>query len=603
MPTKDQSTRDLQALDEFDKVFTRADKGHDAFVSKCDRLHEVYRGEYKPTDDGNEWQSQLHPAEVFQQVETLYVNLIDDDLQGRVEADGPEGVAGAPIMEEVVEEYRRKDERNAKEAPWIKQGLVMPWSPGKISYRYEHGPRMRTEWTQVVPGEWKKRRVSKDVCSWDQPVFTPINARDFWVDPSASYLEEAGYAFHRIYTTMTHLRAWEKLKNPETGEPLYHNIDLVPASINPSNDRSAGTDSASHWQPDTTGKIELIEYWTRDRLITVANRRVVIRDEPHPFDHGELPFVVFTSQNDLYTIKGFSEVEHLEDLQLASWAALNQMVDGIRFVANPVVIDPNPDERDLRVFPGARIKGTPQTLQTWQPDVRFIEALTAMRTVVETYMAQTTGADPFLSGSGGGDSVDPKTATEFYGKQQAASRKLIAKRNRLSGARMRAGQQEMSLIQQLADKPVAVPIKGQKNAWQWRHPHELVGNFTYRIDDAAESLNQAQKRSEAQLLVGMITSPTFMPVLQQAGKIVDANEILEYLADAFDRPDIPNWVTDAPPPPMPPVPGGSPLPGLVAPAGGPVGPGNPVNATPLAPLPGRQGSPTPLPPPPAIAAA
>ena len=39
----------------------------------------------------------------------------------------------------------------------------------------------------------------------------------------------------------------------------------------------------------TKDLVEVLEYWTPERVITVANRNVVLRDRPNPFWHGRLP--------------------------------------------------------------------------------------------------------------------------------------------------------------------------------------------------------------------------------------------------------------------------------------------------------------------------
>ncbi|MDO1767767.1 hypothetical protein Q2354_28065, partial [Escherichia coli] len=38
-------------------------------------------------------------------------------------------------------------------------------------------------------------------------------------------------------------------------------------------------------------QVEILEYWEQDRLIVIANRSVVLRDTPNPFNHKQIPFV------------------------------------------------------------------------------------------------------------------------------------------------------------------------------------------------------------------------------------------------------------------------------------------------------------------------
>jgi hypothetical protein len=90
------------------------------------------------------------------------------------------------------------------------------------------------------------------------------------------------------------------------------------------------------------GTNEVVEYWTCERLITVVNQTVVVRDDPNPFWHGELPFTVATTLPDLFTVQGISEVETIIDLARALTRSMNQRLDNADFANNGMVwYDPN----------------------------------------------------------------------------------------------------------------------------------------------------------------------------------------------------------------------------------------------------------------------
>ena len=64
------------------------------------------------------------------------------------------------------------------------------------------------------------------------------------------------------------------------------------------------------------GLIEVLEYWTNERVITVGNAQGrALRDIPNPFRHGRKPFVVCSAMPDAFQIPGISVVEALAQLQ------------------------------------------------------------------------------------------------------------------------------------------------------------------------------------------------------------------------------------------------------------------------------------------------
>jgi hypothetical protein len=150
-------------------------------------------------------------------------------------------------------------------------------------------------------------------------------------------MHDASYVLYRSYQTLQHLRDMEAAK-------VYRNVDQV------SPNRTAPPRADGRHRPrvpqETKGTVEVVEYWTRDRLITVANRGVVLRDDPNPFWHGEIPFVVAVTIPELYTLNGISEVETILDIVKALTRSLNQRLDNAdmvnvgMFFYNPANVNP-----------------------------------------------------------------------------------------------------------------------------------------------------------------------------------------------------------------------------------------------------------------------
>lgn len=81
-------------------------------------------------------------------------------------------------------------------------------------------------------------------------------------------------------------------------------------------------------------KLELLEYWTEDRVITVLQRTIVIRNEENPF--GRLPFRSCCFIDVLDSFYGFGVAQLLAGEQGLQQGVLNRWVDGLSLSLNPM---------------------------------------------------------------------------------------------------------------------------------------------------------------------------------------------------------------------------------------------------------------------------
>ena len=108
-----------------------------------------------------------------------------------------------------------------------------------------------------------------------------------------------------------------------------------------------------------SGKFAVWERWSRDGTIMVMCGSVVLRDDPNPYFHGDIPFAIFRSQPTPRSMVGISEVEKIEHLQEAMWTRDNQRIDAVSLALNTVlIIDPTiPNARSISFQPGQKISG------------------------------------------------------------------------------------------------------------------------------------------------------------------------------------------------------------------------------------------------------
>lgn len=83
-------------------------------------------------------------------------------------------------------------------------------------------------------------------------------------------------------------------------------------------------------------KLELLEYWTPDRVITVLQRTIVIRNEANPF--GRLPFRSCCFVDVLDSFYGYGVAQLLSGEQALQQGILNRWVDGLSLSMNPMFL-------------------------------------------------------------------------------------------------------------------------------------------------------------------------------------------------------------------------------------------------------------------------
>lgn len=581
---KAQKQADADALARFKTAWSRAHTRHEKRCSEYQRRYDAYKGVIDPRDD--HYANRVNPWFVFMTIELIASNLLDL-LHGKVRpksATAPR--QGAELLEKIIGQYREEDEYQAAQTDWIKQALIVGVSPAKRSWRYETKQKTRGSYSVDVNGTPSFQPESYQAVVCDRPTFTPIPANDFLWDPAARSIDNAAYCLYISHQTMDHLRGMEKAG-------VYRNVDQV--------QETRGTGEAGkgeYLKPDTRGTIQVVEYWTCDRLITVANQTVVLRDDPNPFWHGELPFTVATTLPDLFKVDGISEVETIIDLARALTRSLNQRLDNADLVNNGMVwYDPNlTNPKDLQ-----RLVWKPKSLipretqNAWgivESNTTIIDSALKSDEQLISLMRDVPGASNYLSGATD-TQVSQNTATGIQLIQTMAQKRLIAKQDQLAVARRRDGRQEVQLVQQFTTRAKALRID-EKDSWAWKEytPDDIRGEYDYTIEDAQENLDKQQRRDEATMKLDQSINVLNACIAAQLPWKPNLQREYEDFLEAWDVTDTTAYIVEQPVLPMMPQQFGG-QPGLPGTPGPPPFPGAPATSGP----PPMIGAPGPIPPP------
>ena len=117
----------------------------------------------------------------------------------------------------------------------------------------------------------------------DDPTLEVRDIRDFMWPESATSIETAPWVIDRTFVTYETLQRLEALgvyKNTKyIEETRFDTVGIDPDVVKDRESHLRGVDR-------TKGLIEIVELWSNDKVVTLANQQVLLRNEPNMFWHG-----------------------------------------------------------------------------------------------------------------------------------------------------------------------------------------------------------------------------------------------------------------------------------------------------------------------------
>lgn len=560
--------------------FDKARKHHDVFRQKIRRRYNAYRGILEKRSDAAQWTSKLHPPYILQVVETTVANIVDPNPRMRVRPRPKsldserlqQHLDGAKTLERLLFYEFDVDHFAEKQRPYVLQGLITGLSVGKCYWHSREG-KIKSLGTRHAPihdvygvpiGAYSYLEEQEDSgYLHDDPCFEVIDARDFLWHEAAVSVERSPFLIHRTWPTFDELKELER-------EGLYKNVEGL-RETRDFQDELSDRELELHESDRTKDRIELIEYWRKSdqRVITVANRSVLLSDRPWPFWHKEYPFVVTSSLPDLFRIPGISQVELLAELQEMLWTLSNQRIDNLSLINNAIILIrsdvDNPD--DFEFAPGEKwMVEDPAQVTMWTPNPMSAEVSLSAEALIKGDIQNITGGMPFASGTES-QTVDQKTATGVSIVASLAQRLLAAKKQHYMWAWKRVGEQFISLLQQFMRDPRLIEIIGSDGMRKFEEvsPEQVQGRYDVVIEPMTESLMRQERRAEAQAKLQVAIAAA--PIMQAVGQPLNLKAFAEDYLEAFDVLDKERYFATA----QPALPGGQPGSNQFAPPGQPGG--------------------------------
>jgi hypothetical protein len=382
--------------------------------------------------------------------------------------------------------------------------------------------------------ETHRENKVEDAVVVDDAQFEVRDVRDFFWPPQASNVRSAEYLIDRTWVSYDAL-----LRKQKAG--VYKNVEKLKQSSSSSTSKSANQRETRLRNIDRTQDlIEVLEYWTPERLITVGNRTVVLADKPNPLWNGRLPFVVCSAMPDAFSIPGISVVEALAQLQDMLWTLQNQRLDVVRMLANLItLIRSDVDDPDAFEWaPNAQwFVEDPGQVDTLKIDPTVASITLQAEGLLKGDLQNIMGGLPMASGSDS-QTIDQQTATGVSIITTIAQRIIQSRKQHYLWAYANLGRDFLLLYQQfLRDEERIVKIVGQQGASAYRKitPLEIQGDFDVLIDATSDSLLRQERRAESQSLLQIAAQ--VQQVFSVSGSPLNLRAFMEKTLDAYDIPD------------------------------------------------------------------
>lgn len=414
------------------------------------------------------------------------------------------------------------------------------------------------------------RSIKKgNIVTFDGPTAENIDLLDFFPQPGVKRIENMKWVVKRYYLDIDDIRAMaasgifdkaELARLEREGATGARTQD--PATIRRFSSRLAMDEDTVRWMDKYNTPIEILEMWgtipselagdgVLSRVITVANRRYLLRNRPNPFWHGQLPFLQFSPMPDPHYFYAAGKAEVVEKLQITGNRFLNQSLDAAELIIDPVWFynrEANLNTRNMVMRPGRffPVDGNPNSvIAPLQPNLNALTMADAKINQVRDFAQMGTGiTEDGIAGIGGDGR---QTAREFIGRREAAGTRL-ALESRLYEETLleKHANMMMALNKQFLETPVEITVLGDIAMTDPTTGEplpatrveldnfEMMHNYNARATGASTTLSKMTRQQSYIQLLQAMASPLGQAVI---GNINAVNFFKGIFRD-FDVPNI-----------------------------------------------------------------
>jgi hypothetical protein len=538
------------------KQIKRAEQAyHDNWRGECDKRHDEYHAVVDLPDDVPDWQSQIFQPHMIPIIEGMIASMVEPNPKLVVRPrprpketpDEAEQRSDSAKIAEVVVNYALEQDRfRLKQRPFMQQDMITGLTVGKYSW----DERTKKVWSREFyddieedeDGQMQPVRGYVDVAEKekvrDDPTFTIIDVRDFYWPANCRDVEMADWLADRQYLTFARIEEMEKLGIYEKGVTNKLKETSLAQEGSPG-ERMRYDEGGNQGTLRTKGLVEVIECWWTDRVITIGNREILLRDKPNNFWHGNKPYIVCGAIPNFGQVNGKSIVETLSPIQKMLWFVQNQRLDNLKLLNNLIILirADTDDVTNFKYFPGAQwTVDDPQQVSQLPIDPAPATISMDAESLLKGDLQNLMGGMPYASGAQS-TQVDQKTATGIQIITDIATRVIETRKLAYQEAFVKMGMAFLDLMQQFMVEPRTIAILGKGGATTFLEvdPAQLQGRYDVFYDIQGDSLQRQERRAEAQSLYQMALQAA--PLHAQFASPLNLDEFMTKLLTAFDEPN------------------------------------------------------------------
>lgn len=480
------------------------------------------------------WRSKLFIPWSFTVVETIIPKVFARDPKWRAISRSPDFPPDGPrVVQDLLNYQWSRMDMRTKMYDYIKDSLMYSKGIAKVSWNFQMKNKTFMEPVVGENDEITFKKTVKSAIEHDDPMVEICDPMDIYIDPDATSCGYGGNAKFMIHRKTVSL---DEIKN----NPNYTNTD----KIKQADYANQYADKLSRYNDNVPQKdkhgdlVEILEYWEQDRLIVVANRSVVLRDSPNPYNHKQLPFVELDDYRDPHRLYGQSELSVIDPLQREINSIRNQRRDYDNLALNPVV----------RMVPGTLRNPNSAVMapgSVWMVsdlnsiDVFQLPQLQGSASDIEERTARDIKMSVAIDEIGIGllpEDGNRRSATEVVTAQSMAGKRFAIKIALLEESVKKIGYLVFALNQQFLDQERMIQIVGERGATEWVQlgPEDIRGDYFIDIETGSMlPKDEIAARQEAVQLLQYIT-PIIAPVIQTNPAVI--MPVIRMVLDTFELP-------------------------------------------------------------------
>lgn len=444
----------------------------------------------------------------------------------------------------------------------------------QVGWRKDEEMRIMED-LQVAPltGQLIRTIRKGQVVTFDGPDTEPVDRLDAYPQPNVKRMRDMKWFIRRRFIDLDECRALAKVgvfdkaeldrMVREGGVNSALATDL--ASMKRFQVRTGMDDETARWMDKYTRPVEIVEMWgvipseladdgDTLRVITVANRRYLMRNRPLPFWHKRLPFLVFSPTPDPHYFDAPGKAEICEKLNIVANRYVNQSLDVGDLIVDPVWFYDRTamaNTRNLFVKPGRFIPvdGNPsEVVFPLQANLQHLAVADQKIAQMREYVQMGSGIhDDVVQGLQG---PDRETARGMLARREAAGTRLMLESLLYEKMYFEPlGNMMVAIDKQFLEGPVEVLILGDNamldpvtkqqivSTRAVLEDRDLISTYTARAMGATSALSKSMKQQNliqlltamgspiGQMVMGNINAVNFWRSIFREFEIPNINEI------------------------------------------------------------------------------